>query len=107
MFYNNSNSTYTLKNATASAAGKIAALLASNEIHLASTDNEAAINPLKTGSRYIRFLPKFQKLSVKIGGNEYPSHNAFDLIDDDNQWFIYQQQKDIQGFDLSYEDWLL
>ena len=59
MFVNISGSQYTKVDATATIAAKWTVLEETNELHLSSTDAEAAIVPLRTGSRYIRFLPKF------------------------------------------------
>lgn len=88
--------------------GNIAKLKSTNELYLAgfkgTTDNNGM---LRAGSKSIRFLPKIQKLSIDVAGQDYPGTSTFDGLGDNTHVgynlykFMYPDEKHVP-----HKDWV-
>lgn len=80
---------------------------ASNELVLANTLANAGSVIEKGGSKTIRFLPKINKMSVEIAGQEYPGCSTLDAAGDNPQrmYELYRQQFKDEEL-IPYTDWI-
>lgn len=68
-----------------------------------------ARNPLLGGGKHIRFLPKINKLSIEIAGQEYPGCSTFDNISSNPQRaykFYKEMFKDEDQELVPLRDWM-
>ncbi len=97
--------------ATAPAAtliGNEAYLWAHNELFLAGSAGDPA-DLRKSGSKHIRFLPKINKMSIEIAGQEYPGCSTFDNVGNNPQRAYKFYKESFKGEDeelVPLRDWM-
>lgn len=87
-------------------AGNRKKLTDTNELYLCGANAEVN-KMLIGGSKSLRFLPKIQKLTMQIAGQDYPGTSTFDNLGDNPHYgynlykFMYPDEKH-----LPFRDWL-
>ncbi len=81
-------------------------VMANNELLISGT--QAAQKQTWAGGKHIRFLPKINKLSIEIAGQEYPGCSTFDNIGNNPQRaykFYKEMYKDEDKELVPLRDW--
>lgn len=95
---------------TANLGGNSQCLISNNELILSGLDTLAGVNSQLYigGNKCIHFMPKINKMSVEIGGQEYPGTSTFDNLGSNPQrgYKLYKEIFTEDERKIKMRDWI-